>query len=141
MRLSIISLLAVTALTACNQQKPELSGTKMGDLTPAIIHSDPVLSGPSLKKASISPDGTMVTVLQGRADDAGQQDLWAYDLETGPNQGKGKILVSSTDLLGTPEILSSEEKNRRERMRETGKGIVAYSWDSAVSPRRRCLCI
>ena len=39
-------------------------------------------------------------------------------------------MVSSTDLLGAPEVLSAEEKNRRERAREHGKGIVAYSWDS-----------
>ncbi|MBL4855115.1 MAG: DPP IV N-terminal domain-containing protein [Robiginitomaculum sp.] len=130
MRLTIMSLLATTLFVACSQQTetPELqpSSVKPGDLTAAIIHSDPALSGPSLRKASISPNGKMVTVLQGRADDAGQQDLWAYDLAT----GERRLLVSSTDLLGAPEILSAEEKNRRERMRETGKGIVAYSWDS-----------
>ena len=95
-------------------------------LTPAIIHSDPSLSGPRLNQARISPDGRMVTVLQGRDTDAFQQDLWAYDLGT----GKGRRLVSSTDLLGAPEELSDEEKNRRERARIKGKGIVAYSWDS-----------
>jgi len=131
MRTLIIGLLAATVLSACNQQENtpvlEPQGVKIGDLTPAIIHSDPSLSGPSLRRAQISPDGKMVTVLQGRADDASQQDLWAYDLET----GEGKRLVSSTDLLGAPEILSAEEKNRRERMRERGQGIVSYSWDSA----------
>ncbi len=99
---------------------------KPGDLTPAIIHSDPSLSGPTLSKPRISPDGKMVTVLQGRDSDANQQDLWAYDLAT----GKSKLLVSSTDLLGAPEVLSAEEKNRRERAREYGKGIVSYSWDA-----------
>jgi dipeptidyl-peptidase 4 len=131
MRFLMVSLLAVTALTACNKQATnfvsEPQTIKSGDLTPAIINSDPSLSGPTLKKAKISPDGTMVTVLQGRADDVSQQDLWAYDLAT----GEGKRLVSSTDLLGAPEILSAEEKNRRERMREKGAGIVSYSWDSA----------
>ena len=95
-----------------------------GMLTPEIIHSNPSLDGPSLRRAKISPDGKFVTVLQGRADDAGQQDLWAYDLET----GEGRLLVSSTDLLGAPEELSAEEKNRRERAREYGKGIVSYDW-------------
>lgn len=99
-------------------------GVKPGGLTPEIIHSSPSLSGPVLKKPKISPDGTMVTVLQGRKDDAFQQDLWAYDLAT----GKGRVLVSSTDLLGAPENLSEEEKNRRERAREYGKGIVNYSF-------------
>ncbi len=131
MRFTMTSLLATTLLFACTEQTvisgPQPGNDKPGDLTATIIHSDPALSGPSLRKAKISPDGKMVTVLQGRNDDAGQQDLWAYDLET----GEGKRLVSSTDLLGAPETLSAEEKNRRERMRETGKGIIAYSWDSA----------
>ncbi|MCF6221885.1 MAG: S9 family peptidase [Robiginitomaculum sp.] len=131
MRILLTGLLAATALTACNKRtETPISATntvKVGDLTPAIINSDPSLSGSSLKKARISPDGKMVTVLQGREDDFTQQDLWAYDLAT----GKGKRLVSSTDLLGAPEVLSAEEKNRRERMREKGAGIVSYSWDSA----------
>ena len=112
--------------TAAAPVKSHVPKVKIGDLTPAIIHSDPSLSGPTLSKPKMSPDGKMVTVLQGRADDANQQDLWAYDLET----GKGRVLVSSTDLLGAPEVLSAEEKNRRERAREYGSGIVAYSWDS-----------
>ena len=135
MRTLLFGLLTATALSACSQQTQTTNShpsstpatIKTGDLTPAIIHSDPSLSGAVLKKAQISPDGKMVTVLQGRADNAAQQDLWAYDLET----GAGKLLVSSTDLLDAPEVLSAEEKNRRERMREKGAGIIAYSWDSA----------
>ncbi len=95
-----------------------------GKLTPEIIHSSPSLDGPVLKKPAISPNGAVVTVLQGRDTDATQQDLWAYDLET----GEGRLLVSSTDLLGAPETLSEEEKNRRERAREYGQGIVSYAW-------------
>ena len=37
-------------------------------------------------------------------------------------------LVSSTDILEGPEVLSEEEKNRRERAREYGSGIISYSW-------------
>ncbi len=95
-----------------------------GKLTPEILHSDPSLNGPVLRSPAISPDGSMVTVLQGRETDANQQDLWAYDLET----GEGRLLVSSTDLLGAPETLSEEERNRRERAREYGTGIVSYAW-------------
>jgi len=95
-----------------------------GQLTPEKLHADPSLDGPTLKGVKISPDGSFATVLQGRDDDAAQQDLWAYDLET----GQGRLLVSSTDLLGAPEELSAEEKNRRERAREYGKGIVSYEW-------------
>ena len=95
-----------------------------GKLTPEILFSDPSLDGTSLRGAKISPDGSFVTVLQGRKDDANQQDLWAYDLES----GEGRLLVSSTDILGAPEELSLEEKNRRERRREYGSGIVSYDW-------------
>jgi len=136
---TIILSVSALALAACSQTKNEtsvpdnstaesqsyLSATPgPGKLTPERIHASPALSGPSLRRAAISPDGTIVTVLQGREDDARQQDLWAYDLET----GEGRVLVSSTDLLGAPEALSAEEKNRRERAREYGRGIVSYSW-------------
>ncbi|NNC37015.1 MAG: S9 family peptidase [Hyphomonadaceae bacterium] len=127
--LTIASLAMLLGLYGCSDAEqtaaPVEPIVKVGNLTPEILHSDPSLSGKSLRQAKISPDGTMVTVLQGREDDAKQQDLWAYDLTT----GEGKILVSSTDLLGEPEVLSAEEKNRRERAREYGKGIVSYSWD------------
>ena len=136
---AMISTISVIAFMVCSQTQSEtpVTNTKAtksqsyltavpgpGKLTPERINASPSLSGPSLRRAAISPDGTMVTVLQGREDDARQQDLWAYDLET----GKGRILVSSTDLLGASEELSAEEKNRRERAREYGSGIVSYSW-------------
>lgn len=95
-----------------------------GFLTPERLHAEPSIDGPSLRSPKIAPSGEFVTVLQGREDDARQQDLWAYDIET----GEGRLLVSSTDLLGAPEELSEEEKNRRERAREYGRGIVSYSW-------------
>ncbi len=95
-----------------------------GGLTPERINSSPALGGTRLSSVQIAPSGEFATVLQGREDDAAQQDLWAYDLET----GEGRLLVSSTDLLAGPEVLSEEEKNRRERAREYGSGIVSYSW-------------
>ena len=95
-----------------------------GGLTPERINSSPALGGPSLSGVRIAPSGEFVTVLQGREDDARQKDLWAYDLET----GEGRLLVSSTELLDGPEVLSEEEKNRRERARQYGKGIISYSW-------------
>lgn len=95
-----------------------------GRLTPERIHTSPSIDGTSLSRARIAPSGEFVTVLQGRADDAQQQDLWAYDIET----GEGRLLVSSTDLLGSPEELSEEEKNRRERQRLYASGIVTYDW-------------
>lgn len=137
----------VLALAACSNKSPKTQASPLeqaatqaqtpeaqknyltrtpgpGKLTPEALFSDPSLSGTSLRSAKISPTGDIVTVLQGREDDAQQQDLWAYDLES----GEGRLLVSSTDILGQPEELSLEEKNRRERRREYGSGIVSYSW-------------
>ncbi|MGF1457371.1 MAG: S9 family peptidase [Alphaproteobacteria bacterium] len=96
-------------------------------LTVERIHADPALTGPRLRAPKISPDGSRVTILRGREDDARQLDLWSYDLAT----GKSAVLVSSTDLLGEPVDLSEEEKNRRERQRIYESGIVAYNWDKA----------
>jgi len=95
-----------------------------GGLTPERINSSPALGGTTLSGVQIAPSGEFVTVLQGREDNAQQKDLWAYDLET----GEGRLLVSSTDILDGPEILSEEEKNRRERARQYGSGIISYSW-------------
>lgn len=141
----ISALILTTALTAChNADEPPATLKEAvqqstvetrpvnyiretpvpGGLTPERINRSPALAGTSLSSVQIAPSGEFATVLQGRKDDAAQQDLWAYDLET----GEGRLLVSSTDLLEGPEILSEEEKNRRERAREYGKGIVSYSW-------------
>jgi len=95
-----------------------------GYISPEVLQGSPAINGTSLRSAAISPDGKRVTVLRGRDDDADQLDLWAYDIIS----GEASMLVSSTDLLGKPETLSEEEKNRRERAREYGKGIVSYQW-------------
>ena len=95
-----------------------------GGLTPERINRSPALGGTSLSGVQIAPSGEFITVLQGRENNAHQKDLWAYDLET----GAGRRLVSSTDILEGPEVLSEEEKNRRERARQYGSGIISYSW-------------
>lgn len=98
-----------------------------GVLTPERINSAPSLSGRAgLRNAVISPNGAMVTFLRGKADNPRQFDLWAYDIES----GEDRLLVSSTDLISGPEVLSEEEKNRRERAREYGSGIISYQFIS-----------
>jgi len=118
-----------TAVEA-SQPKPQSYITRdprAGILTPERINSAPNLSGRAgLRNAVISPNGSMVTFLRGRADNPGQLDLWAYDIES----GEDSLLVSSTDLIDGPEVLSEEEKNRRERAREYGSGIISYQFVS-----------
>ncbi len=137
------SLLLASALIACTNSsepsqssKPEQKKANVaavnyirktpvpGGLTPERINVSPALGGTTLSGVQIAPSGEFVTVLQGREENARQKDLWAYDLET----GEGRLLVSSTDILEGPEILSEEEKNRRERARQYSTGIISYSW-------------
>ena len=138
----LISLLLSSALIACtnSSEAPRNSEASQqsdaapvnyirktpvpGGLTPERINVSPALGGTTLSGVQIAPNGDFVTVLQGREDNARQKDLWAYDLET----GEGRLLVSSTDILAGPEILSEEEKNRRERARQYSTGIISYSW-------------
>ena len=94
-------------------------------LTLEAIYTSPSLSGPSLRSPEFSPDNKLVTYLQNRQDDKKRFDLWAYDLET----KKHDLLVNSDDLLEGEEILSDEEKARRERMRISASGIISYQWD------------
>ncbi len=94
-------------------------------LTPERINGEVSLSGPTVRGAALSPDGTLVTFLKGRAEATATLDLWAIEAATGAE----RLLVSSTDLVGAEAELSEEEKNRRERQRIYDTGIIDYQWD------------
>lgn len=96
-------------------------------LTLEAITGSASLSGPSLNNAKISPDGKRVTFLRGKAEAANQLDLWEYHIAS----GKIQLLVDSKKLISGEEVLSDEEKARRERQRIAGfSGIVDYQWGS-----------
>ncbi|MDH5630653.1 MAG: S9 family peptidase [Gammaproteobacteria bacterium] len=95
-------------------------------LTIDRIYDSPSLSGDSVRGLKFSPDGTRVTFLKGKASNSGQLDLWEYHIAT----GKTQMLFDSEDLHSGEEVLSDEEKARRERMRLSGSGIVSYQWSS-----------
>ena len=89
------------------------------------IFSDPSLSGPSPRSLKLAPDGSRVTFLQGKPTDKDQLDLWEYNIA----EDESRVLVDSQILLPGEEILSDEEKARRERQRIGAfKGIVEYFW-------------
>jgi dipeptidyl-peptidase-4 len=88
------------------------------------IFADPVLSGTTPKSLGYSPDGSRITYLKGKSSDANRLDLWQYQIKT----GKHSLLVDSDTLFSGPELLSDEEKARRERLRLFASGIVSYSW-------------
>ncbi|MFC5579028.1 DPP IV N-terminal domain-containing protein [Lysobacter niabensis] len=94
-------------------------------LTLEAIAGDAPLSGPSLEKPAIAPDGSRVTFLRGKADNKNRLDLWAYDVAS----GKTELLVDSNVVLPGEEVLSDAEKARRERARTASlSGIIEYQW-------------
>ncbi|MFK7830269.1 MAG: S9 family peptidase [Congregibacter sp.] len=88
------------------------------------IFADPALDGSAPRALRYSPDGGSVTYLKGRADESERYDLWAYDIA----DRKAQMLVDSGSLHTGDELLSEEEKSRRERQRLSGKGIMEYVW-------------
>jgi dipeptidyl-peptidase-4 len=93
-------------------------------LTLEAITGGAPLSGPTLMKPAISPDGARITFLKGKDSDRFQLDLWQYDIAA----GEQRLLVDSAVVLPN-EVLSDEEKARRERQRIAAfRGIVEYQW-------------
>ena len=94
-------------------------------LTLEAITGDAALSGPTLMRPKVAPDGSRVTFLRGREDDRNRLDLWAYEIAS----GQTALLVDSSVVLPGDEVLSDEEKARRERQRIAAlSGIVDYHW-------------
>ena len=88
------------------------------------IFAGPPLAGPSPRALTLSPDGTLATLLRNRADEKDRYDLWAIDIATGAQ----RMLVDSK-AIGSGAAVSEAEKMRRERGQAGGqKGIVEYAW-------------
>ena len=95
------------------------------ELTIARLFAEPPLSGPAPRSLKVSPDGSRVTFLRGRADDQNRLDLWEYRVAG----GKTARLVDADLLAPGVENLSDEEKARRERARIAAfSGIVEYQF-------------
>jgi dipeptidyl-peptidase 4 len=118
-------LFLTTAVHAQTTTPPSTSPIEPQGLTLEAITGDAPLSGPTLLKPQIAPDGSRVTFLRGKNTDRNRLDLWAFDVAT----GKAALLVDSSDVLPGEETLSDEEKARRERQRIAAlSGIVDYQW-------------
>jgi dipeptidyl-peptidase-4 len=77
----------------------------------------------------VSPDGGRVTFLRSAAGDDPVTCLWETDVASGAER-----LVADPRALGADEEnLPPEERARRERVRETAAGIVAYATDRAAT--------
>ena len=115
MRLALFALMTLTAALPAHAEKLTLE---------AITGSAP-LSGPTLTKPQVAPDGSRVTFLRGKDSDRNRLDLWEYDIAS----GQTRLLVDSSVVLPGEEVLSDEEKARRERQRIAAlSGIVDYQW-------------
>ncbi|HET9102830.1 MAG TPA: prolyl oligopeptidase family serine peptidase, partial [Solirubrobacteraceae bacterium] len=78
----------------------------------------------------VSSDGQRAVFLRSGAGDDPETALWVLDVDT----GRERLAVGPADLdRGRPaENLSVQERARRERVRETAGGIVAYATDRAA---------
>lgn len=84
----------------------------------------------------VSPDGSRVVFIRSLAGDDRVGRLWLLD----PRSGAERLLADPVTLLGSAdEQLSAQERSRRERMREAGAGVVAFSVDREV--RHACFTL
>jgi dipeptidyl-peptidase-4 len=77
----------------------------------------------------ICPDGGRVAFLRGRDGVDAATCLWVHDAE----RGTDTVLADPHALGADDENLPPEERARRERLRESGGGIVSYSVDEAFT--------
>jgi dipeptidyl-peptidase 4 len=77
---------------------------------------------------TLVPAGGRLVFLRALAADDPATALWSFDL----HNGQERLLADPRALLGgADEIIPAAELARRERMRESARGIVAYSADAA----------
>jgi dipeptidyl-peptidase-4 len=109
------------ALVAC----AVAGAANAAELTIDRLFDAPALAGPTIVGLKISPDGSRVTYLKGKADDKDRLDLWEYNI----HDKVARVLVDSKTLAPAPTALSAEEISRRERQRTAAlTGILEYSY-------------
>jgi dipeptidyl-peptidase 4 len=81
------------------------------------------------RDVTVSPDGARIVFRRTRSGTDRTAGLWSYDVVSGTERQIADPAILSTD--GTTQ-LSSQEKARRERMRESTAGVTAYATDCDV---------
>jgi dipeptidyl-peptidase-4 len=117
--------LRAAALMVCLMVDVAMGSAQAEKLTVERVFSDPGLSGPVARGVRLSPDGKLVTWIRPRKDDQRVTDLWAVDLAG----GEPRLLIDAMSLSGKDQVLSEEEKTRRERQGIQTSGVVDYQWD------------
>jgi dipeptidyl-peptidase-4 len=77
----------------------------------------------------VSPDGSRVVFLRSKSGTSRSHSLWVYDVASGTE----REVADPAILLSDAEELTAEERARRERMRVSTSGVVAFSTDEAVT--------
>ena len=77
-----------------------------------------------------SPDGQRIVFIRSRAGDDPVNCLYVLDLTT----GEERLIADPLSLLAQvdPDDVPSEERARRERMRETASGVTSFATESEV---------
>jgi dipeptidyl-peptidase-4 len=123
--------LAALLLSACQPaNEPQTASADVAATEPALsiarAFASPDLAGPSPRALRFSPDGSRVTFLRAKAEDASVLDLWAMDIDG----GEPYRLVDARVLAPEEQELSEAARQLRERARISESGIVSYDWDS-----------
>jgi dipeptidyl-peptidase 4 len=78
------------------------------------------------RSVSVAEDGSRVVFLRSGSGTDRVNALWAYDVQAGAE----RLVVDASQLLGADDDdVPPEERARRERLRESAGGIVAYAID------------
>ena len=77
----------------------------------------------------VSPDGARVVYLRTRGGTDPVTCLWAMDVAS----GRERLVADPRELGAAEEDLPPQERARRERVRESAGGIVAYATDAKVT--------
>src|SRR5258707_7653519 len=112
------------ALVAC----AAASAPHAAELTIDRLFDAPALAGPTIVGLKISPDGSRVTYLKGKADDKDRLDLWEYNI----HDRQARVLVDSKALAPKQEKLSDENLDRRHVKHCAAlSGILEYTFAPA----------
>ena len=117
-------LMTTTMMTGATMAQTPVASAQQAYLTPERVFADPALSGPGASGVKLSPDGALLTFLKPKDSDHNIQDLWAVPVKG----GEPYLLVDANSLSSADKALSEAEKSRRERMRVSARGVVAYEW-------------
>ena len=78
---------------------------------------------------TVAEDGSRVAFLRSRSGDDPVGCLWVFDMET----GEERLVFDPAEVTPDEEHLSPEERDRRERRRESLTGVTDYATDKAAT--------